>query len=324
MVLAHVAVMPHGAMVLDRAFPGLPPGAATLGEGCRQAARRLATSAPELVVLTTPHGIALPDAIAVYGNHELAGSAEWLGGWSNYGVQAAGDPVAADSLLECLQSGGLASELVTAFSAGVAAPLRWGEAAPLYFLQEAGLLGDGSTLAPAKVLVISWPTCRQHATEFIPIALRFGELLRSWAALQPQRVALLASCDMSHVHEQPPGTTAMFSSDTFTPLPMIAKSFDASITGWAGALGRGDLAAARGLLLGDGEGESSTGAAAEVVEEAKACGWGGFLTVQACLEAEAAGESGGQSRWAGELLAYEVPSYYGMMVASFSPTVAHL
>eukprot|EP01047_Picozoa_sp_COSAG01_P031819 COSAG01_NODE_2275_length_8019_cov_79.308838_1_plen_231_part_00 len=221
MVLMHAAVMPHGAMVLDPHMPGLPSGARALGDACRDAAQRLSDSHPDLVVLTTPHGISLPDAVAIYGNDELNGTAEWQGGWSGYGVHADGDAEAGASLLACLRDGGLDAELVTAFSAGVAAPLRWGEAVPMWFLQDIGLLKR------ARVLVVSWPSCRQRAVQFTPTALRCGQLLRTWAAstMGSRRVALLASCDMSHVHKQPPHTNQMFGSSAFTPRPECAAQF---------------------------------------------------------------------------------------------------
>ena len=56
-----------------------------------------------------------------------------------------------------------------------------------------------------------------------------------------------------------------------------------------------------------------------IVDEAKACGWSGFLTVQGALEAEV---SGGHL-WGGVgLRGYSHPSYFGMMCASFTPALA--
>ena len=55
-----------------------------------------------------------------------------------------------------------------------------------------------------------------------------------------------------------------------------------------------------------------------IVDEAKACGWSGFLTVQAALQAEMKVGSGGrQHSWAGELKGYAHPTYFGMMAAAF-------
>ena len=300
MVLVQASVMPHGAMVLDPAMRELPDGATALHTACARTASALAASEPELIVLTTPHGMALPDTVGVYRHETVEGTAAWAGAWEDFTVSAQGDAAAADGLVSYLK--GRDFDAVGLTGPGMYAPLRWGEAVPLWFLQQAGALAAGG----ARVLIISWPTCRLQARAFTPTASLFGRFLQEWASALPQRVALLASCDMSHAHATPPDSLSIYASDHYpneAATPDLAARFDAAVTNWATTLGEGDVEGAGQKLL------SNFG----IVDEAKACGWTGFLTVQAAMEGEAA--SGG---WGGEMSGYSHPTYFGMMCAAFA------
>ena len=99
----------------------------------------------------------------------------------------------------------------------------------------------------------------------------------------------------------------MYPNDLATP--ELADNFDQNVVSWATTLGTGDVEGAGKQLLSN----------FPIVDEAKACGWTGFLTVQACMEAEAPGRS-----WGGQLQGYSHPTYFGMMCATFvrSPDVS--
>jgi aromatic ring-opening dioxygenase LigB subunit len=259
-VLVHACVMPHGAMVLDLTMPDLPDGAAELHRANVKTAAAIAASEPDLIVLTTPHGMALDSAVGVYRHSTIEGTAAWAGAWEDYTVSGEGDTEAADSLVDFVRGQGVDVAAIT--GPGVYAPLRWGEAVPMWFLQQSGVLvPDGS-----KVLIISWPTCRLQAREFTPVAKAFGRLLADWASALPRRVAVLASCDMSHAHPTPSGALSIYTSPMYSnedAAPELAENFDTGVVKWAETLGRGDVAEAAKHLDNN----------FSIVNEAKACGW---------------------------------------------------
>ena len=53
---------------------------------CASAAAAVAAAGPELIVLTTPHGMALPEAVAVYSHESLQGTGGWAGEWGDFTV----------------------------------------------------------------------------------------------------------------------------------------------------------------------------------------------------------------------------------------------
>ena len=230
MVLVHASVMPHGAMVLDPDMPDLPDGAAELYTANVNTAAALAASNPDLIILTTPHGMALDSAVGVYKHTTIEGTAAWAGEWEDYTVSGEGDADAADSLVQYVREQDFDAAPIS--GPGMYAPLRWGEAVPLWFLQEAGALAEGG----AKVLIISWPTCRLQARDFTPSAQRFGTLLAEWAGALDKRVAVLASCDMSHAHLTPEGSEMIYASPMYPndlATPELAASFDQNVVSWA-------------------------------------------------------------------------------------------
>jgi aromatic ring-opening dioxygenase LigB subunit len=247
-------------MVLDPSMQDLPDGAAQLHEANVATATALAACAPELIVLTTPHGMALDSAVGVYKHATIQGTAAWAGAWEDYTVSGEGDVEAADSLVDFVRRHDIDVAPIT--GPGMYAPLRWGEAVPMWFLQQAGVLAPGGS----KVLIISWPTCRLQARDFTPVAKAFGRLLAEWASALPQRVAVLASCDMSHAHPTPNGALSIYTSPMYSnedATPELAESFDNGVVNWADTLSRGDVAEAAKHLDNN----------FSIVDEAKACGW---------------------------------------------------
>jgi aromatic ring-opening dioxygenase LigB subunit len=112
--------------------------------------------------------------------------------------------------------------------------------------------------------------------------VRAGEAIAGAARRTPKRVALIASCDHGHGHD-PAGPYG------FTPK---SKEFDDAVV---------EL-----IRRGDGLAFSRLGSA--FAREARADSYWQMLMLQGAL----AGDG-----WRGELLTYEVPSYYGMLCAAY-------
>ena len=258
MVLVHACVMPHGAMVLDPSMQELPNGAAQLHEANVAAAAALAASAPELIVLTTPHGMALDSAVGVYKHATIQGTAAWAGAWEDYTVSGEGEP-------SSRQFGGL----LRGHDVDVApipdpgcTPRPVGRSCT-HVVSAAGRRtvarrqqGSDHQLA----------ICRPQARDFTPVAKVFGRRLAEWASALPQRVAVLASCDMSHAHPTPSGALSIYTSPMYPnedATPELAETFDNGVVNWADTLSRGDVAEAAKHLDNN----------FSIVDEAKACGW---------------------------------------------------
>jgi hypothetical protein len=58
---------------------------------------------PDIVLLHTPHGVCLSSALGVYLNPSAEGSAEWMGGWSDFRVSVRLHSERAAGLLAHLQ-----------------------------------------------------------------------------------------------------------------------------------------------------------------------------------------------------------------------------
>lgn len=317
MPLVGAAIMPHGALILDPSraeMAGTPLGTAArrLHEACVEAGRKIAATKADVILLYTPHGLLGGDgaALYVYLNATASGSCEWMGSWAEHRVKVNCDADAAASLLERLKSNGHSAAGMTAFS-GYDAPLRWGECVPLSFLGAATHSAEGG----ARVVVLSHgpvgtgeratlaatpPRCQ--ATDAI------GREIGQWAAEQAKRVFLLVSGDLAHVHgnERAPkmedGTAdARYLNSKYPDAHPAAAQFEERMVGWVAS-----GSAPNGARLEE---------AMEFVPDAMCCGIEGFRMMhQALLTPPPA------LPWSTQLLAHEVPVYYGMMVATVLPS----
>lgn len=306
MVLVSVSILPHGAMVLDLAMQGLPnpETIGRLNQVCIRAADKLAHSKPETIIVFTPHGISNQSKPAVYINKSVQGSAGWNGNWDTYSVCGECDlPIAKELLSFLNESEDTKASGITCFSQALPATLAWGEVVPLFFNQS--LLDSG-----AQVVVVSWPQKRFDPTRYTREAHAIGSRTQEFAHKHAKRVAVIFSCDLSHVHGLPSGIDipAPFLGDPSLGVNKeLATQFDAQIVTWATLLSEGKYEQAKNVLYS----EQCMG----VVAEAKSCGWAGFCAAQGVLELQCRdsmllSSNGGVS--------YEVPSYFGMMVASYS------
>lgn len=139
----------------------------------------------------------------------------------------------------------------------------------------------GRLVPPPRVLLVA------PARELPPAVLvRAGAALASAATRTGRRVGLIASADQAHTHD-PSGPYG------FDP---AAAELDRRVRELVEA---DDLAGLRSLPD-------------ELIAAAKPDSWWQLLMLYGALEGDAA-------RWRGELLSYEAPTYYGMLVAGYAP-----
>ena len=138
------AVIPHGDFTFDPSLVHFKNGSKELHAAAIGAGKAISALRPELIFLTTPHGMALERDFAVYENSNASGFAS-IGqdlhnaSFPQYRVQLRrpGDKGLATDLARHLEEamGANVSGLLN-FADSEPAALRWGEVVPLSFLNE--------------------------------------------------------------------------------------------------------------------------------------------------------------------------------------------
>ncbi|ORY53051.1 hypothetical protein BCR33DRAFT_779410 [Rhizoclosmatium globosum] len=285
-MIVSAAIIPHGTMVLDPNRANLPDGAAALNTACQAAARLVSESKPTTIVLITPHSLSLTHSTAVPLGPEAKGNAEWNGNWNEFEAHVAISPLS-PNFVEFMRERGHPVEGLSAFSR-MPCPLRWAECVPIHFLAKE------PALATVPFLIISPSRGKSVSTN-----LEFGASLFAFLEAQDERFSVVVSGDLSHGH----ATTVndpLYLPDPRWNMPVcdtIAKEFDSTIAEWV-------TSGNRNLLI-----EKSAG----IVKEAMSCGFDGFLWLQGGIDSL-------KEKWTfrGQVLENLSPSYFGMMVATFS------
>ncbi|MFX0096695.1 MAG: hypothetical protein ACFE7E_02935 [Candidatus Hodarchaeota archaeon] len=251
MPLVGAFILPHGSIILDPEKKNIPKETIRLHEAMIKISNTVAGLEPNLIFLTTPHGIALTHDFGIYLNEGGSGSAEWDNEYMDYKVHVKFDQKQASKMLEYLSEGEGSVSGISAYASGVDAPLRWGEAVPMWFLR--GLPKR------AKYVVMSQPIRRYYEAEKMTYeSLTLGRNLRSFFEPLEEKVIVIISADLGHTHS-PDGPYGF--SET-------AKAFDNMIEKWASTLDQE-------LLLRD---------ASRMLKKALCCGYLGFVILQGMLE----------------------------------------
>ena len=333
-------------MTLDPSRPHLPPGASTLHAHGLSISARIAALQPDLIIMTTPHGLALTNSTALYLGTAAQGSSGWVGFWGEYTVNVRLGGANTTALLRWLQeeerrgggAGGNRSHVdgLTAWGGGVPSVLHWGETVPLYFAlhdwvaayaaegEERPLTAvDTSVLPnPPSILILSQPI--RSALQAAP-TIELGRSIRRWlSTLPPMRVALILSGDLSHRHAYDTSNSPEYLPDpvSFPPAGSpVADEFDGLVGRWMkGGDGQGGVGGVWRLREEEVWGEM----AALVARDAATCGWGGMLMQQGMMEGQSirndtAGSSV-QAEWEMSEYYSTSPTYFGMATALWTST----
>lgn len=283
-------VLPHGGIALDPNHFTNGSNATTLQEAwelhdaCVQVGEQIRRMAPELIVLSTPHGIADLNNFMFY----LNGVAEGAADTDNcvcppccYNISV---KLAPDISLELIKAVKVdATNNVSGLSAHAPPlgndppfPLAWGEVIPLHFIQP----------IHTPVAILSQPSRRYHnSISMIPELLSLGGSLANHLEQSSQQIVVVISADLAHKH---------LASGPFG-YSNESDAFDKACGEWVIEL------SANALLV----------TAAAVVDEVYSCGYTGLVMLHGMLAHV------GLAEWTTQLLANYHPSYYGMMIASF-------
>ena len=136
-----VAILPHGDWAYDPYPIGGVNGSSELHAATLNISKQIVTVSPEVIIMISPHAVALDDDYGVY----LSSGAE---GFADIGLDAHNssvavyriyekarmDPALAQTVIKSLRASGVGSHAISFFSSAEPAPLRWGEVIPLAML----------------------------------------------------------------------------------------------------------------------------------------------------------------------------------------------
>jgi len=325
MVLLGAVFILHGAMPFDgdsnsessecrerhvKLNSGLRDSLSQLYEGTCKASSQMAALDPDLIILVTPHGISLSDSYGIYCNNTAHGTAEWKEHWTEFKVNVKLDVKRSKELKEKFTAKNISAQCIQSY-AGVEMRLRWGEVIPIWYLQKY-LKKDPPYLIISNDL-------SSRITELEQFRLEAGRVLSEFVRELQEKVLVVISGDLSHFHPTDCKDPMYLPDPLYGEMPVCpetAPQFDDLIESWVQS----------GQPIIDPEEPSSVKyawdpavalprlEAAQAIEPlAGACGMKGLVLLHGLL----ASEKSTGSTLTSEVVVHRVPTYYGMMAATF-------
>jgi aromatic ring-opening dioxygenase LigB subunit len=287
MVFIGAFIVPHGAIILDPSIHYNTEKLSKeenercklLNESMRQNfCEQVAELKPDIILLSTPHGICLENDFGFYLNKSASGTAEWLNEYKEFQVNVTLANEETKHLLDELRNHH-SVQGINAFSVSEPIPLRWGEVVPLWFLRD---------LSSIRYIIMTQPIRRYaKAKEMTQELQQMGKLIYNFCqnheSVRSKRVLLVVSGDLAHTHsiDDPYG---------FSP---CAQPFDNFISQWIETRDSSVLIEK----------------ALDILSDAKSCGYSGLVIldgiIHSCMEKSIACQ----------VYVNEHPTYYGMIVA---------
>jgi aromatic ring-opening dioxygenase LigB subunit len=279
------AIVPHGFPIIpdlsEDAEGGLATRAAMITFG-----ERLAAAKPDVIVIATPHGVRAEGQVALAAVARGAGKLTWEG--CTFEMNIPVDLAFTDAIAEKVRARGVPLAMI-GFAGNrrdqSAVPLDWGVITPAYFAGHTNnVTGQGDVLAPKPATDIAPPVVVVNPSRQLPYEsnLEFGRAVAEAASASGKRVAFIASCDWGHCHAQ---------NGPYGYNPESQRVDDIVVD----AIKRDDLKSLMSLTE-----KETTDAAIDGLWQT--------LMLDGALEG-----TGSTS----DLLIYEHPSYYGMIVALY-------
>ncbi|HEV2107623.1 MAG TPA: aromatic ring-opening dioxygenase subunit LigB [Thermomicrobiales bacterium] len=286
MPLVFAAIAPHGFPIIDDLSEDAE-GALVTRAAMHELGRRCATAKPDVLVIAGPHGVRVDGAICLAHVARGAGTLRWQDRAIGMNIPVDGEMT--DAIAAAARARGVPIAL-----AGYAGnrrdqsviPLDWGVITPLWFLgHDRQLEGAGDVLSDPPDRDIGPPAVIVTPSRALPRSamVAFGRAV-SDAAAGERRVAFIASCDWAHTHREdgPYG---------FHP---AAARVDALVVN----------------AIRDNEPGRLIDLSEEDVRDAAIDGLWQTLMLAGVKE---------RVPLAVDLLSYEAPTYYGMLVAVYTP-----
>ncbi len=203
MTLVFAAIAPHG-------FPLIPDlsddagGALVTRAAMQEMGRRVVSAGVETLVIAGPHGMRVNGAICLADTARAAGTLTWTGKSVELNIPV--DGTLTDAIAARARDQGIPIALVgyggNCRNQSVL-PLDWGLLTPLWFLgHHRNMRGHGDVLADPPGADIGPPTVLVGPSRSVPrqTLVDFGRAVAEVSAAEPRRVGFVASCDWGHAH----------------------------------------------------------------------------------------------------------------------------
>jgi aromatic ring-opening dioxygenase LigB subunit len=285
MPLVFAAIAPHG-------FPLIPElgedagGALQTRAAMHELQRRAAAAGVEAIVIAGPHGVRVNDAIALADTSRAAGSLTWEGRTVELNVPISGELT--DAIAAEARERDIPIALVGYASSRrdqSVLPLDWGFLTPLWFLgHDRNMPGLGNVLADPPATDQGPPAVLVSPSRSIPREqlIEFGRAVASVATASTSRIAFVASCDWGHRHADD-GPYGYHPESAVVDAEVVA------------AVAANDLLSLRDLTD-------------ERAQTAAIDGLWQLLMLGGALQ---------DTDWPADVISYEAPTYYGMLVATW-------
>ena len=306
MPIKAVYVVPHGCMLLKPDdFPDYKSKITAINDSFYMISDEIYKLNPDLIVLTTPHGISLLNSFGVYCGYEGFGTAEWQGNFTEFSVNLEFDRKESLNFIEFIKQKNktMPIEGIVSFIESMPIPLRWSEVVPPLFLLDRwkkNAIDKTEYSEPRKpfpkFMVISVPRSRLDLSgNLLEKSVEFGQLMGEYFGKSEKNVVFLQSGDLAHTHGISIGK---FKKDPPPyPIQILAfENFDKIIGKWAE-----DPIKEEGLLL----------KLADVLQTYLSCGYVPLVVMQGILKILDKEKKAIES----EVLCNISPTYFGMMIS---------
>lgn len=281
------AIAPHGFAIIPEMSDDAD-GALATRAAMEELARRFEAAKPDVVVIASPHGFRVDGSIVLANTGRAAGTLRWKGRQVEMNVPI--DLALTDAIAAQARANGIS--IAMAGFAGNSRPqsvlpLDWGNITPLWYAGHGrNMVGCGDVLADAPQGPEGPPVVLVSPSRFMPREqlVTFGEAVAEASDADGRRVAFIASCDWGHRHAE---------SGPYGYHP-AAADVDAEV-----------VAAVREGRLHDLMAISD-----ERASEAAIDGLWQTLMLAGVID---------RVPLTPDVLSYEAPTYFGMLVASYSP-----
>lgn len=179
-------ITPHGSEIVEELAGGNPDLMRTTRESMTRLGELMSKSQPDTIIVLTPHGLRIHGQFSISNSENLYG--ELSEGDGKITIQRKNDRQLARAIQTTAQERGLpvaAVNYATAEGPLSCLPLDWGVVVPLQFM-------------PETEIVVITPTRERSFADH----LAFGNVLREVASKTEKRIAIIASCDWAHAHQE--------------------------------------------------------------------------------------------------------------------------
>ena len=273
--LVFACIAPHGSMIIPLLNEEDGQKALVTRAAMEELGRRMAAVQPETIVLITPHGHRVDGAFSLLNNERVRGEiASEEGSGGSFALVFDVDKQLNSAIVDAAQALQVPVTRIgyaVADDPGFWQPLDWGASVPLWFM--------GGMSHPRPKVVIA---CADRGNMAWELFAPFGKAIRQAAESIGRNIALIASADMGHAHDE----NGPYGYDP------AAAEFDAATIEAIKDQDPGRLLTFDPAWL----------------QKASTDAFGQILNLHGAIEG---------TDFRGELLSYEVPTYFGMMCVAY-------